>query len=174
MYKGIQLELVKAKTFVAHEGMEGLSCELKYKGKKIATYFDPCLGGEPEVNPIYENLQENRQLLHELEKEVSKLMFKSSNGMEFNYSLGMFVDEIYAEKQLTKEAKKGILYQKKGGETIMISKFSKSIPALFKQFHKDAAVGFLEKTINELQDKGNEILQQEYYVSLGVNPDIFE
>jgi len=185
MYKGIDVSFVNLKTL---EGREGLivKCDIKYKGKKIATYFDDGNGGEPRVDAIgginkdengeyqiSQQLSKNREALQQLQAEfktLPKVKFEGYGG-ELDDCLDFAVDEFITQSETLKVAKKGLLLTKEGKD--FLTKWKGTTPSALVKKHGEKGIAAIEKAIQESQKDGFEVQMQDYYISLGVNPEIF-
>ena len=201
MYQGIDIDIVNVQTKPSREGL-ALYCEIKYKGKKIATFDDPGMGGEPYIDAIgtlkevdgeyqpTEELKTNRKLLAELEAEFAALppeIFRYSgsiiqydpegeNVMEMPITIQTAVDSLYEQKEQLKTAKKGLIIQEneKSTEYQLLKWKAGNIAKCIKTFGKERFIPALEKAIKENLDQGMYIPCQDYYISVGVNPEIFK
>ncbi|GEM_PF-2783406 len=191
MYKGIEIQFANLKTL---EGRDGLiiQADIKYNGKKIATYRDDGHGGCVDIDAIgsidkdkdgnhqkSKALIENRALLIELQEEFAKLpKVKSSHASilsEFEDCIEYAMDDFINERELLNDAKKGILTQEaEGSSGYSIIKFKAgSITSMLKKYTKPQVIQLLEKNIKQEIEDDKHILAQDYYISIGVNPEIF-
>lgn len=192
MYKGINVTFQNLKTL---EGREGLiiQADIKYNGKKIATYRDDGNGGCVDINAIgnikkdtqgnYQETQQlidNKALLEQLNAELKalpKVKFEHSTlSSELEDCIEFAMDDFINEKEELKNAKKGILTQESTtSKGYNIIKFKAgSITAMLKKYKKEQVIPLLEKTMKAEIAKGMHIPAQAYYISIGVNPTIFE
>ncbi|MDG1949477.1 MAG: hypothetical protein P8J32_01485 [bacterium] len=187
MYKGIDLTFVNLKTL---EGREGLiiQADIKYNGKKIATYRDDGNGGCVDINAIgslkkdaqgnYQKTQQlidNRALLEQLNAEFKTLPKVKAYSSEFEDCIEFAMDDFISNKEILKNAKKGLVVQTQPNspEYSIIQWKAGSVTSMLKKYGKAQVVPLLEKAITKEQKKGNAILAQDYYISIGVNPEIF-
>jgi len=188
MYKGINILFVGLKTLQGNDGLI-IQADIKYNGKKIATFRDDGNGGEVDINAIgrFDNvdgnykasktLKNNRELLLQLEAEFKNLpKVKCSYGdlsSDLDDCIDYAMDEFINNKALLKDAKKGLVFKDKLGSTSIMQWGRVSIATLIKNTTLPRVISILEKEITSIQNEGGEILMQDYYISLGVNPTIF-
>lgn len=188
MYKGINVTFTNVQTLTGNEGLV-VRCDIKYNGKKIAKYFDDGNGGKPDVSPIgnidkdangeYKpsaELVRNRKLLVQLEAEF-KILPKIPSGIEgvdweLDDCLDFAVDKFLNERESLKLAKKGLLI-KKDGEQYSLTWKGGSLEVHLKK-NKENFLKVLSDTIVKYQSLGYTIDMQDYYISLGVEPKIFQ
>lgn len=176
MYKGINITFTSLKTLEGRRGV-AVTANIVYNGKKIATYSDEGIGGEPNVYPIgktKEQVETNKSLLNQLNQEFEQLSPLESEGFSLKECIPFAVDNFLLEKECLKEAKKGIVFQN-GNQVSILSPFTKPINVLLKESpkHKDAIIKNISSIIEQMQKDGHTILCQQYYISLGVNLEIF-
>lgn len=190
MYKGINVTFQNLKTL---EGREGLiiQADIKYNGKKIATYRDDgnsgcvdieAIGGLTNAKGEYEKSKayiENSNLLADMNAEFAalpKAKYEFAGGSsELDECIEFAMDEFITNRELLKDAKKGLLVQENkdsSGYSIIQWKVG-SITTMLKKYSKAQVVTLLEKTIREEVSCGKYIPCQDYYVSIGVNPSVF-
>lgn len=181
MYKGIEVQVVNLKSLPGRN-FDMVTCEIKYKGKKILTYQDDGNGGCPHLDVLgsivedgkggYKKTPERIRNL-ELYKELEERLQATKGAMGCIEDTMMGVVE-HAQK--LKDAKKGITVRLKGETyTYTIIQFKAgSITSMLKKYGKEQVIPLLESTIKKYQDQGGTILMQDYYISVGVNPEIFK
>lgn len=185
MYKGINLDIVNVKTL---EGREGLiiSCEIKYNGKKIASYLDEGYGGEGQAHPLgstsnskgeYEKseaFKANEAALAELKSKLESL--PNLEGYSFPPNLDIAIGDLVNEREMVRNAKKGLVISKENSpyNYELLQWKAGSITSMLKKYGKHQVIPMIEKTIEKYQKEGFHVLMQDYYISIGVNPSIFD
>ena len=179
-YKGIELQVVNLKSLPGRN-FDMVTCEIKYEGKKILAYQDNGNGGCANLNVLgaivkdengdYQKSPERIRNI-KLYKELTERLQATEDAMGCIEDTMMQVVE-HAMK--LKDAAKGIMIRNKGETyTYSIVQFKAgSITAMLKKYGKDQVIPLLESTIKKYQDKGATILMKDYYVSIGVNKEIF-
>jgi hypothetical protein len=180
MYKGIEVEVVNLKSLPGRN-FDMVTCDIKYKGKKILTYQDDGNGGCPHLNVLGSLVKDGKggwkkspERIKNLElyEELTKRLQETEGAMGCVEDTMMGVVE-HAQK--LKDAKKGIVVRQKDETyTYSIIQFKAgSITAMLKKYGKHQVIPLLEQTMKKYQDQGGTILMQDYYTSIGVNPEIF-
>lgn len=105
-----KITLKKVKMFRGHDGI-GLDCDLYVDGAKVAHVFDSANGGEIEVEPYGNNMDEmkaNRAIIAGLEEYANSLPDVPSifEGEMVPQNLESLINNILAEMEKEKEIKK--------------------------------------------------------------------
>lgn len=189
MYKGINVVFVNLKTLMG--GREGMviHAEIKYNGRKIATYRDDGNGGEVDITPIggltkdedggfhkSQQLIDNFAFIKQMNEEFNKLPKCKSEYGDFHERVEFAMDELINNRELLKDAKKGVLVKdSEDSRECSVIKFKVgSIPAMLKRFPRSLVVELLEKEMKREMADGNYIPAQDYYITVGVDPAIFK
>jgi hypothetical protein len=111
MIKGIDVSFPNLKSMMGRDS-DCISCDIKYKGKKIAYYNDSGNGGGGFAQ-VYD--RKFRPLLKELESEIAALEPITYMGTELKYDLDLFIGQALDDKDVLKLAKKKLVFKDSDG-----------------------------------------------------------
>lgn len=180
MYKGIPVEVIKLKS-LGGRNFDMVTCEIKYKGTKIISYQDDGNGGCPHLDilgPIVKDgkggYKKSKERIRNIElyKELQEKLQATEGAMGcLEDTMGLVVEEAMK----IKEAKTGIMVRQ-ADETYTYSVLrykAGSIATCIKKWGKEKAIATFEAEMKKQMAAGAKILCQDYYVSIGVNKEIF-
>lgn len=184
MYKGLNLDVVNVKTMQGRDGLI-INCEIKYNGKKIASYLDEGFGGEGEATPLGKltdghgnyspsaAYKANKAALAELEAKLAAM--PNCEGYSFPPNLDIAIGDLINEKETIKDAKKGLMISKNNNPLHyeLVQWKAGSITSMLKKYGKNQVIPMIETAIKDYQSQGYHVMLQDYYISIGVNPKIF-
>lgn len=185
MYKGLNLDVLNVKTMQGRDGLI-INCDIKYNGKKIASYLDEGCGGEGQATPLGKvidaqgnyspsaDYKANKAALVELEAKLAAL--PNCDGYSFPPNLDIAIGDLVNEKETIKDAKKGLIVSKKNSLLYyeLVQWKAGSITSMLKKYGKTQVIPMIETAIKDYQSQGYHVMLQDYYISLGVNPEIFK
>ena len=160
------LSIVNYKTFKGHDGMRGINAEIKYKGKKIASVYDDARGAEYQYSVLgygTPKYTENKALFNQLLKEVKTLDKVKTLDFELDPCLDFLIDDMCNEKDMAKDAKKGLLIKTNWGYEIL--QWNVQIPTLIKKYRNGLEV--VQKEYDK-QKSTKTILNTKYLESIGI------
>jgi len=172
----LKITLKKLKTFPGHDGMEGFDADICVDGKAVLHVYDSAHGGCFEYSPIGTDYKQARNVEAELEEKLKTFPeHETEMGGGRTYSsrdtldcvIGALVSEAGFQKQLNRDAKKGILIEVPNGYSIISFKAG-TITAMLKKYKQEAVATMLQGVVKRELKAGNKILNLEYLKSIGV------
>lgn len=160
------LSIVNYKSFKGHDGMRGINADIKYKGKKIASVYDDAYGGEWRYTVLgygTPKYAENQALYNQLLEEVKTLDKVKTDNFELDPCLDFLIEDMCNQKDMLKDAKKGILIKTNWGYDII--QWKVQIPTLIKKYRNGLEV--IQKEYDK-QKANNTILNTEYLEKIGI------
>ena len=145
--KDYNLSVKNVKTFRGHDGMTGVNADIYKNNKKFAHFYDDARGGEPEVHWVGKNdieYQANRTILRDLEdkfKKIPQVKFRFNdsdavydNTFYFDHVVNALINHTLEQKELAKQAKKGVVFVDPKDDETYTWGWSYDIPKLFKVY----------------------------------------